>query len=82
MRYVDNTMLSVKEKDIALVQERLNSFDKKTIIYSADTFEDGKVHFLDIEIAKSKKNVYHKLTSTGQYINFRSHKPWILKPLG
>ena len=37
MRYVDDTLLLVKEKDIKLIHERLNSFDKN-IKFTIDNF--------------------------------------------
>ena len=51
MRYVDDTLLLVKEKDIKLIHERLNSFDKN-IKFTIDNFSDGNVHFLDIQMTK------------------------------
>ena len=51
LRYIDDTLLSVKEKDINHIHKRLNSFDK-SIKFTADTIPDGNVHFLDIKIDK------------------------------
>ena len=56
-----------------MAQKRPNSFDKN-IKFTANTFVDGKIHFLGTEIVKkTTTNVYHKPTNTDQYINFHSH---------
>ena len=56
-----------------MAQKHSNSFDKN-IKFTANTFVDGKIHFLGTEIVKKKTtNVYHKPTNTGQYINLYSH---------
>ena len=52
LRYIDDTLLSVKEKDINHIHKRLNSFDK-SIKFTVDTLPDGNVHFLDIKIDKN-----------------------------
>ena len=49
MRYVDDTLLLVKDKDINYVYKRLSSFDKN-IKFTVNTFTDGNVHFLDIKV--------------------------------
>ena len=45
LRYVDDTLLLVKDKDINHIRKRLNSFDKN-IKLTVDTFPDGNVHFI------------------------------------
>ena len=65
MRYVDDTLLLVKEKDIKLIHERSNSFDKN-IKFTIDNFPDGNVNFLDIQIDKNHTNIYYKPTHTRQ----------------
>ena len=49
LRYVDDTLLLVKDKDINYVYKRLSSFDKN-IKFTVNTFTDGNVHFLDIKV--------------------------------
>ena len=49
MRYVDDTLLLVKDKDINYVHKRLSSFDKN-IKFTVNTFTDGNVHFLNIKV--------------------------------
>ena len=56
MRYVDDTLLLVKEKDIKPIHERSNSFDKN--IKFTIGFPDGNVHFLDIHIDKNHTSIY------------------------
>ena len=78
MRYVDDTLLLVKEKDVKLIHERLNSFDKN-IKFTIDNFSDGSVHFLDIQIDKNHTSIYYKPTHTGQFTHFHSQTPWPIK---
>ena len=78
MRYVDDTLLLVKEKDINRIHKRLNSFDKN-IKFTIDTFPDGNVHFLDIKVENNNTDIYYKDTHTGQYTSFHSQTPWRLK---
>ena len=78
MRYVDDTLLLVKDKDINYIHKRLNSFDKN-IKFTIDNFPDGKVHFLDIKVDKNHTDIYYKDTHTGQYTSFHSQTPWRLK---
>ena len=65
MRYVDNTLLLVKDKDVNYIHKRLNSFDKN-IQFTVDTFPDSIVNFLDIKVDKNHTDIYsymaiHKL---------------------
>ena len=78
IRYVDDTLLLVKEKDINLIQKRLNSFDKN-IKFTVDSFSDGNTHFLDIQLDRNHTSIYYKPTHTGQYTHFHSQTPWPLK---
>ena len=65
MRYVDGTLLLVKEKDIKLIHKCLNSFDKN-IKFTIENFLDGNVHFFDIQIDKYHTSIYYKPTHAGQ----------------
>ena len=78
MKYVDDTLLLVKDKDINHIHKRLNYFDKN-IKFTVDTFPDGNVHFLDIKFDKSDTDIYYEETHTGQYATFHSPTPWHLK---
>ena len=77
-RYVDDTLVLIKPCDIPLVLKKFNSFDKN-LNFTVDKFEDGKVHFLDLEISESGIDVFRKTTHTGQYTNFHSFEPWSRK---
>ena len=78
MRYVDDTLLLIKDKDINCMHKRLNSFGKN-IKFTVDTFPDGNVHFSDIKVDKNHTDIYYKDTHTGQYTSFHSETPWCLK---
>ena len=78
MQYVDDTLILVKEKDIKLVHEGLNSFDKK-MKFTIDNFPDGNVHFLEIQIDKNHTSIYYKPTHTGPFTHFHSQTLWHLK---
>ena len=45
-RYVDDTLVLIKPKDIPFVLNKFNSFDKNPK-FTVDKFENGKIHFLD-----------------------------------
>ena len=78
MRYVDGTLLLVKEKNIKLTHQPSNSFDKD-IKFTIKNFPDGNVYFLDIQIDKNHANIYYKPTHTTQYTHFHSQTPWPIK---
>ena len=79
IRYVDDTLLLVKNKDIEKVKNSLNGFDPN-LKFTVDKFDsESDVHFLDILIDKNKTDVYYKKTNTGQYTHFTSFTPWRLK---
>ena len=63
MRYVDDILFLVKEKDIKVIYERLNSFDKN-IKFTIDNFPDINARFLDVQI---DKKIYNHLLQTNKY---------------
>ena len=67
--YVDDTFVLIKPCDIPTVLTKFNQFDIN-LKFTADTFPDGMVHFLDIEISQDGTDVYRKDTHTGQYTHF------------
>ena len=71
-RYVDDTLLVIKRKDIDFIIQKFNSFDKR-LKFTVDTFEYCVPHFLDIEICP---NGLGKNTETGQYTNINSFTLW------
>ena len=77
-RYVDDTLVLMKVSDIPFVLNKFNSFDKN-LKFTVDTFDSGKVHFLDLEISQSGIDIYRKPTHTGQYTHFDSFEPWARK---
>ena len=74
-RYVDDTLVLIKPKDIPFVLNKFNSFDKN-LKFTVDNFENGKIHFLDLEISDSGIDIFWTSTHTGQYTRFDSFKPW------
>ena len=80
IRYVDDTLVLAKEKDIVNIMKEFNSFDKN-IKSTMDKFDDGIVHFLDIKINRCETDLYYKSTHTGQYSDFSNQTPWRLKKL-
>ena len=75
VRYVDDTLLIVKNDEIENVLNRFNSFDKN-LKFTIDHFENVTPHFLDIEISPDGLTIFRKDTHTGQYINISSFTPW------
>ena len=56
---MDDNLVLVKVEDIDNIMKEFNSFDK-IIQFAIDRFEDGIVHFLDIRINGSEKDLYYK----------------------
>ena len=77
-RYVDDTLLLLKEENIDYIFNKFNAFHKN-IQFTIDYFPDNHVHFLDITINKNKTDLYYKPTHTGQYSNITSNTPWNYK---
>ena len=77
VRYVDDTLVLIKEDQIESVLQKFNSFDKN-LEFTVDTFEDGHIHFLDlsVNIDNGEVDVYSKPTNTGQYAHYTSYAPW------
>lgn len=74
-RYVDDTLLLVKPRDVDLIHERLNAFDNN-LRFTVDTFDDATPHFLDLTFETTSISIHRKATNTGQYINYKSFAPW------
>jgi hypothetical protein len=76
IRYVDDTLVLIKEDKVNEVLKRFNDFDNN-LKFTVDSFEDGIVHFLDILVhSNGDTDVYSKPTNTGQYTHFDSYTPW------
>ena len=80
IRYVDDTLVLIKEDSIDEVLSAFNSFDKN-LQFTVDEFDDGLVHFLDLnyDVATGEIDVYSKPTNTGQYSHESSYVPWNYK---
>ena len=74
-RFVDDTLLLVKDEDIDLLKNKFERFDKN-LRFTYDKFENENPHFLDIEIATNGLKIYRKDTFTGHYTDFNSFVPW------
>ena len=75
-RFVDNTLLLIKNDDIEAIKIEFEKFDSN-LKFTYDTFENENPHFLDIEITNNGLKVYRKDTFTGHYVNFSSFVPWL-----
>ena len=77
-RYVDDTLLVIKLKDIGRIHQALNKFDKN-LRFTVDKFEYVLPHFLDLELRDDGIALYMKPTNTGLYVNYNSNVPWALR---
>ena len=71
-RYVDETLLVMKLKDIGRIHHALNMFDKN-LRFTVDKFDDVVPHFLDLELRDDPITLYTKPTNTGLYVNYNSN---------
>ena len=67
IRYVDNTLLVPRKKDIDIFLNKFNSFNKNLKL-RVDTFENCVPHFLEIEVCSNGLGIYKK------YPNFSVNK--------
>ena len=63
---------------IRYVERKLSGFHQ-SLNFIVDKFDDGVVHYLDLEIIDNETDIYYKDTHTGQYIHFSSYTPWNIK---
>ena len=63
-RYVDETLIAIKQEHLKLVHYALNNFDNY-LNFIVDTFDNVVPHFLDIEIHPDDLSMYCKDTNTG-----------------
>ena len=78
IRYVDDTLVLIKRKDLEYVRNQLNTFHPN-LKFTVDEFLEGDIHFLDLLIKKNSTSIYYKDTHTAQYTNFDSYAPWTLR---
>ena len=74
-RFVDDTLLLIKEDDIEQIKDELERFDSN-LKFTYYKFENEYPHFLDIEITSNGLKIYRKDTFTGHYTDFKSFVPW------
>ena len=75
IRYVDDTLLLVKQQVIGNVLKAFNEFNKN-LKFTVDRFENETPHFLDLEICPNGLTFFPKNTLTGHYINMDSFTLW------
>ena len=69
-RYVDDTLLVVKMRDVSRIHKLLNS------TFTVDLFENEVPHFIDLEMSPDGISIYQKDTNTGLYVHYASSVPW------
>ena len=79
-RYVDDTLLVIKPKDIGRIHQALNKFDKN-LRFTVDRFDHVIPHFLDLELQDDSIALCTKPTNTGLYVNYNSNFPWAFRLL-
>ena len=68
-RYVEDTLVFVKEDQIEKILKAFNSFHNN-LRFTVEKFENEDVHFLDLKIMNNGEiNIYVKATNSGLYIN-------------
>ena len=77
-RFVDDTVMFVKNYSIVYVLDQLNNFHKR-IQLTYEIEYNNKLPFLDVLLIKNANNintrVYRKATNTDIYLNWNSHTP-------
>ena len=63
-RYVDDTLLVIKPKDIGRIHQALNKFDKN-LCFTVDRFDHVVPDFLDLELHDDGIALYTKPANTG-----------------
>ena len=75
-RYVDGTLVMIKEDKIQHGLNISNFFDKN-LTFSVDTYDNGNISFLDIEILNNgETDAYIKDTNSGLYVQYHSYEHW------
>ena len=78
-RYVDDTLVLIKEDQIDKILKTFNSFHNN-LWFTVDKFENEDVRFLDLRVMNNgESNIYAKDTNSGLYINCNSYEPWQTK---
>ena len=77
-RYVNDSLLVVKPKDIGRIHHTLNKFHKN-LRFTVDKFDNVVPHFLDLELRDDGIPLYTRSTNTGLYVNYNSNVPWAFR---
>ena len=72
VRYVDDTLLLVKQEHMDEILQKFNQFHKN-LKFTVDNFENTVAHFLDLEIHPDGVSIYRKDTHTAQFVNYNSY---------
>ena len=83
LRYVDDTfILWPHQGDVQILLDHVNSI-RPSIQFNMEEEQDNKLPFLDILVTRTEQGfrsfVYRNPTFTGQYLNFNSHHPYMVK---
>ena len=74
IRFMDDMLVLMKKSDVPIVLQAPNGFHKN-LNFTVDTFENKKVHFLDLLIDRNTTDIFYKDIHTGQYTNYNSFMP-------
>ena len=83
LRYVDDTfILRPYQEDVQILLDHMNSI-RPSIQFTMEKEQDNKLPFLDVLVTCTEQgfrsSVHNKPTFTGQYLNFNSHYPYMVK---
>ena len=81
IRYVDDTLALIKESDIDNVLSKPNRFHP-SLNFTADKFDDGVLHYLDLKIIDNESDIYYKDVYLVNTCAFPVTHPGIPKQLG
>ena len=77
-RYIGDTLLVIKPKDIGRIHQALNKFDKN-LRFTVNKFDDVVPHFIDLELRDYGIALYTKPANTGLYVDYNSNFPWAFR---
>ena len=83
LRYIDDTfILWPHQEDVQTLLDHVNSI-RPSIQFTMEKEQDNKLPILNVLVTRTEQgfrsSVYHKPTFTGQYLNFKSHQPYMAK---
>ncbi|XP_072046288.1 uncharacterized protein [Amphiura filiformis] len=79
LRYVDDTYVIIRETDVEIFTEHINS-QNSHIKFTSESEVNGYLAFLDTKVSRNADgtvsiSIYRKPTHTDQYLHFDSHHP-------